>query len=61
MTLGVTVLSYALAVVFSLLFEIPYCILSTEILKIQSLKKKMQLTQEQEFNNCSVKKENWAW
>lgn len=58
MTLGVTVLSYALAVVFSLLFEIPYCILSTEILKIQSLKKKMQLTQEQEFNNCSVKKEN---
>ncbi|XP_062553181.1 uncharacterized protein LOC134218266 [Armigeres subalbatus] len=34
MALGVTVLSYLAAVAFTVLFEIPYCIISNEILKL---------------------------
>lgn len=41
MALGVTVLSYVAAVTFTVLFEIPYCRISSEILK---LKKKPPMT-----------------
>lgn len=35
MALGVTVLSYVAAVTFTVLFEIPYCRISSEILKLK--------------------------
>lgn len=35
MALGITVLSYVAALAFTVLFEIPYCTISSEILKLK--------------------------
>lgn len=35
MAVGVTVLSYVAALAFTVLFEIPYCTISSEILKLK--------------------------
>jgi hypothetical protein len=39
MALGITLITYVAAIVFSVFFEIPYCKISNKILKMQSHKK----------------------